>query len=278
MAAPLFLHAAPALADTAVDMQVWGAAFFTAKLTGREPGATGLSAWLDLHARRGGAGVVSIIRPALGYRFTGWFSAFAGYGSIGVFDDNPDTRAQEHRIFEQALFDGSLGPITLQLRPRLEQRFRDGQSDIAHRLRVFGRANVGFGASLVLLATWNEAFYRPERRRLGPAHRLRSKPPLPRDRHQGLPASVSRQAISTSRAAAPPASASPTTSPSTLFHQLPDPPMVSPRRAPRPRCSPPRSPPRSPFSSRRRRPGDALAASPPPPLRRLRLPARRVRR
>ncbi|MEZ4298741.1 MAG: DUF2490 domain-containing protein [Polyangiaceae bacterium] len=158
VAAPLFLHSAPALADTAVDMQVWGAAFFTAKLTGREPGATGLSAWLDLHARRGGAGVVSIIRPALGYRFTGWFSAWAGYGSIGVFDDNPDTRAQEHRVFEQALFDGSLGPITLQLRPRLEQRFRDGQSDIAHRLRLFGRANVGFGASPVLLATWNETF------------------------------------------------------------------------------------------------------------------------
>lgn len=152
--------AAPARADTAYDMQVWGAAFFTAKLTGREPGATsGLSAWLDLHARRGGGGVTSLTRPALGYRFSKEVTVWAGYGHIGLFDDAPEKRTQEHRIWQQGLFTIPLGALTLQLRPRLEERFREAQPEVAFRARLFTRANVAFRPDVpILVATWNEAF------------------------------------------------------------------------------------------------------------------------
>jgi hypothetical protein len=152
---------ASARADTAFDMQVWGAAFFTARLTGREPEATsGVSAWLDLHARRTGGGVIGIVRPALGYRFSKTVSAWAGYGSIGLFDDVPENRAQEHRIWQQGLFNIPLGALFFQVRPRLEERFREGQSDVAFRARLLGRANVTFRPDVpVLLATWNEAFF-----------------------------------------------------------------------------------------------------------------------
>lgn len=149
-----------ARAETAYDMQVWAAAFLTARLTGREPEATsGLSAWLDLHARRGGGGVVGIIRPALGYRFSKTASIWAGYGSIGLFDDVPENRGQEHRAFQQALFNLPAGPLAIQIRPRLEERVREGEPDGALRFRLFVRANMAFSGSPLVLATWDEAFY-----------------------------------------------------------------------------------------------------------------------
>lgn len=151
---------ATAQAETAFDTQVWAAAFFTARLTGREPEATsGLSAWLDLHARRGGAGVVGIVRPALGYRFSKVASVWAGYGSIGSFDDLPDKSTQEHRAWQQGLFTLPAGALTVQLRPRLEERMREGEGEVAFRARLLARANVAFGASPVILATWEEAFF-----------------------------------------------------------------------------------------------------------------------
>lgn len=159
--AAVLAAASPARADTAFDMQVWTAAFLTAKLTGREPAATsGVSGWLDLHARRTGGGVIGIVRPALGYRFSKAASAWVGYAAIGLFDDAPDSRAQEHRAWQQGLFNVPLGALTFQIRPRLEERFRDGQPDIAFRARLLVRANVAFGADVpVYLATWTEPFF-----------------------------------------------------------------------------------------------------------------------
>lgn len=151
----------PARADTAYDMQIWTAAFLSARLTGREPEATsGVSAWLDLHARRTGAGVIGIVRPALGYRFSKSVSVWAGYAAIGLFDDVAENRAEEHRAWQQGLFNVPLGALSFQVRPRLEQRFREGQSDIAFRARLLVRANVAFGPDVpVYLATWSEAFF-----------------------------------------------------------------------------------------------------------------------
>lgn len=159
--AALLSAAAPARAETAYDMQVWTAAFVTAKLTGREPGATsGVSAWLDLHARRTGGGVIGIVRPALGYRFSKDVSAWAGYGAIGLFDDAPESRAQEHRAWQQGLFNFPLGALFVQLRPRLEERFREGQPEVAFRARLLARVNVTFGPdNPFFLATWTEPFF-----------------------------------------------------------------------------------------------------------------------
>lgn len=161
LGAALLATGAPARADTAHDTQVWTAASLTGRLTGREQGATsGVSAWLDLHARRTGAGVIGIVRPALGYRFSNTVSAWAGYAAIGLFDDVPENRAQEHRAWQQGLFGVPLGALTLQVRPRLEERFREGQSDVAFRARLFVRANVVFAPDVpVLLATWTEPFF-----------------------------------------------------------------------------------------------------------------------
>jgi hypothetical protein len=159
--ASLLAYAAPARADTAYDMQIWGAAFLTAKLTGREPGATsGLSAWLDLQARRGGGGVTSLARPALGYRFSKSVSAWAGYANIGLFDDIPENRAMEHRAWQQGLFTVPLDALTVQIRPRLEQRVRDNQPGVALRARALVRVNATFRPDIpVIVATWTELFF-----------------------------------------------------------------------------------------------------------------------
>jgi len=151
----------PAQAETTFDTQVWTAAFFTARLTGREPEATsGVSAWLDLHARRSGAGVVGIVRPALGYRFSKAISVWAGYGAIGGFDDLPDRNTQEHRGWQQALLTLPAGALIVQLRPRLEERARAGADEVAFRARLLARANVAFGTAVpVILATLEEAFF-----------------------------------------------------------------------------------------------------------------------
>ncbi len=150
-----------ATAQTTYDKQIWTAAFLQARVTGREPTATsGLSLWLDVHARRTDAGLVAIVRPALGYRFTKKASVWAGIAEVSTFSDAQDSWTHERRAWQQGLFTLPAGPFTIQLRPRLEERLREGQSDVALRARAFARVNVSFGEKVpVNLATWVEPFF-----------------------------------------------------------------------------------------------------------------------
>lgn len=160
LATPCVASAQPAPTTTR-DNQLWSGAFAQVRVTGRDPGATsGLSFWLDTHARRTAAGLVSILRPGLGYRLSPSANVWAGYASVGTMADETREWTLEQRAWQQALFTVDVEDrLTIQLRPRLEQRFRSGEDAIAHRARAFLRFNVNFGPKVpVLFASWNETF------------------------------------------------------------------------------------------------------------------------
>ncbi|MBM4357772.1 MAG: DUF2490 domain-containing protein [Deltaproteobacteria bacterium] len=166
------LSTSEAAAQTTRDNQIWAASFTQLKLTGRDSGATsGLSLWLDVHARRTGAAYVSILRPALGYRFGSMASAWAGYAAVATLDDTTRDWVLEQRAWQQGLFTFTVADrVTFQLRPRLEQRFREGEDDVAWRARAFVRTNVAFGPKIpVLVATWVEPFFHLNDVSWGPA-------------------------------------------------------------------------------------------------------------
>ena len=148
-------------AEVTRDNQIWAASFNTVRLTGRDPGETsGLSGWLDIHGRRSNSAYLSILRPGLGYRFNGHVSAWAGYAAVPSLPDSTRDWVLEQRAWQQGLFTIPFAEkLMLQLRPRLEQRFREGEEDVAHRLRAFVRLNVTPSREVpLLLATWNETF------------------------------------------------------------------------------------------------------------------------
>jgi hypothetical protein len=148
-----------ALAQTTREAQLWASTTLTAKLGGEEARDHGLVAWLDLHARRGPDGFVGILRPALGWRFSPSLSVYGGYAWVPFFaDDVESADVHEHRAWQQLIYQGKVGPLSLQLRPRVEERFRTAE-DVAFRVRVFGRLNAElWEGSPLAVATWNETF------------------------------------------------------------------------------------------------------------------------
>lgn len=139
------------------ETQAWSALFVTVKDPSPEAAKTGFSGWFDLHARRGPSSTTTIIRPGVGYRLSKLTSLWAGYAYVGTYaDGKPNT--YEHRAWQQAIFAGNIGPLSLQLRPRLEERFRAGE-DPAFRARLFGRANIAlWNEGPLSIATWDEVF------------------------------------------------------------------------------------------------------------------------
>jgi hypothetical protein len=104
--------------------------------------------------------MLGIVRPALGLRITPDVSVWAGYAWIPTYLDEGELRnLNEHRPWQQVLYQGSVGPLSLQFRPRFEQRVREGQSDVAFRLRFFGRFNARLTQRLPLwFASTDEVF------------------------------------------------------------------------------------------------------------------------
>ena len=146
-------------AETRTETQYWTAAFLTARLTGEKAADPGVSAWFDLHGRFGEDRTTLLVRPGLGYRFSGLVSAWAGYAWVPTWiDDAP--AIQEHRVWEQGIVQGTEGILRYQIRPRFEQRFRQGQDDVGLRFRLFLRSNLRVTGELPLdVAIWDEAFF-----------------------------------------------------------------------------------------------------------------------
>jgi hypothetical protein len=148
-----------ASAQTTNESQMWASTTVTAKFGGEEAKDHGPVAWLDLHARRGPDGFLGILRPAIGWRFSPSVALYGGYAWVPFYADDDGTKdVQEHRAWQQLIYQGKEGPFLLQLRPRLEERLR-ADEDVAFRLRLFGRVNTELwkGAPLAV-ATWDEGF------------------------------------------------------------------------------------------------------------------------
>lgn len=136
------------------EKQIWTALFAQAR-----PGATGITGWFDLHARRRAPDLVTLVRPGIGYTFNNELVAHVGYGWIETITDE-GANAREHRAWQQAIYTHTLdGPNKLQARLRLEQRFRPTDDDIGHRVRIFTRGQFAPADAVNMqLVGWNELF------------------------------------------------------------------------------------------------------------------------
>ena len=131
----------------AADSAVWTGTLVQSQL--HEPGSRGFRLWADLHARRDGERLVGIVRPGVGFDLSRHTSVYAGYAWIGTAADE-DGLAHEHRLWEQLIWTGSLAPVGLTVRPRLEQRFAGGAAGLRFRLFLRGQVDLREPFALVL--------------------------------------------------------------------------------------------------------------------------------
>lgn len=140
------------------ELQIWTALLGTAHT---EPAPPGLAFWLDVHARRGSAGTVMIVRPAVGVQITEWLSLWGGYAWVPVFDDLTGGAVHEHRAWQQVILSHRFDEIgiSMQSRTRFEQRFSEAGSDVGFRLREFVRVNWRPSPDFPMgVAVWDELF------------------------------------------------------------------------------------------------------------------------
>ena len=118
------------------EFQAWSA------LSANGPMNTGdLLFWFDVHARFGddaGRLSTSIVRPGLGWRYSPDLTLWLGYARVTGHQADPNV--EEDRAWQQANYRfGSVANGQLSGRTRLEQRFRDEDSDTGVRVRQFLR-------------------------------------------------------------------------------------------------------------------------------------------
>jgi len=118
---------APAHAD--VDTQQWTLVTLQKELTPR------WRAYFEVQPRFGedASGTERlIVRPAIGYRLNSKVSIWQGYGWTPLLEPS---FADEHRVFQQLLFEDKRGEVGIMNRTRLEERFIEGAGGTSVRLR-----------------------------------------------------------------------------------------------------------------------------------------------
>jgi hypothetical protein len=147
--------AKPAHAQTVTDERVW----LSLSLQGRH--GDGPWRWsFDSGLRtRGGAGTLDLLlaRAGVGRDLSPLASLWAGYATSGSVPDAGGVTV-EQRVFQQFLWAARRGALSASLRTRLEQRFTEGNSGVAVRLRQQLRLAHPIGASRFSLVGWDELF------------------------------------------------------------------------------------------------------------------------
>lgn len=150
--------AAPAThAQTTEDFGIWLGGIVNGKLPPALNSASGSwRLWLDAQLRFGDDASrlsQSILRPGLGYSVSKAWSLWLGYAFISTEPPYASTSTTEQRLWEQALWSGTLGPVRLTSRTRLEQRFVSTGSETGWRLREFAKG------SLPIAGGWSAVVY-----------------------------------------------------------------------------------------------------------------------
>lgn len=118
------------------EFQAWSAVAANGPINDGE-----LLFWFDGHARFGddaGRLSTSIIRPGLGWRYSPDLTLWLGYARVTGHQADPNI--EEDRAWQQAIYRlGDFATGQLSGRTRLEQRFRDEDSDTGVRVRQFLR-------------------------------------------------------------------------------------------------------------------------------------------
>lgn len=137
------------------DGAVWTGVFATGKL---HDGDSGPRLWLDLHARRTGTGMPTIVRPGIGWDFSKGVNATVGYALVSTLASGTGEVTGDHRIWQQLLLSHKLeNGLALSFRPRLEQRFHFTSRGTQLRLRLQGRVGVPL-SEVWGLSVWDELF------------------------------------------------------------------------------------------------------------------------
>lgn len=117
--------------------------------------------WFDAHARfRDDASDlgVTILRPGIGWRTSEVLDLWLGYARVVSRSDNA-SNVEEDRVWQQATYPlGRIAGGDLSGRSRLEQRFRDTDSDLGWRYRQFIRWERPTAAKRLTIVLWNELF------------------------------------------------------------------------------------------------------------------------
>lgn len=95
-----------------------------------------------------------LARGAVGFRATDRLSLWLGYAWTPTFSPFRN----EHRPFQQGLYEAALGRVAIVNRARLEQRFIDGADGLSLRARNMLRAVFSLGDSGFGLALYDELF------------------------------------------------------------------------------------------------------------------------
>lgn len=131
--------AAPAAGAADEDFGAWFAVFATGKLP--EPLNDARGSWrLSLDGALRFADDASrlsqaVMRAGVGYPLSSVWTVWAGYAYIRTEPPYAATTTNEQRIWEQAIWNGAIGPLKLSSRTRLEQRFFSGGNETGWRLR-----------------------------------------------------------------------------------------------------------------------------------------------
>jgi len=99
-----------------------------------------------------------LLYPALGYRLPHGFSVFAGYAFTPSWNEEREY-AEEHRAWQQIVYEAPFTQLRLVGRARLEERVRAG-SDVGYLLRTMVRLEVPLGLPVPLRTVlWEELFW-----------------------------------------------------------------------------------------------------------------------
>lgn len=136
--------------SASAENQIWT----NYELKGKAPGGLPLELSLNAEVRFEPDAEISqfVLRPGIGYTVNDWLKISGGYRYGQTVRDGPDQI--EHRLWQQASYDlATLGEAKIAGRTRLEQRFRENESDTGWRVRQqfsieHPLANSGLRASL----------------------------------------------------------------------------------------------------------------------------------
>lgn len=140
----------------------WFMLFGTGTFEPLDPALARIRWWFDgqVRARDDSNGYdQTLVRPALGYTLGRGFSLWQGYLFV---DEDPRGRDNfnEHRSWQQLLWQGALSRFSLQSRTRLEQRWVDGDGEAGWRFREFVKASVPLSSGKRFgLAAYDEVFF-----------------------------------------------------------------------------------------------------------------------
>jgi hypothetical protein len=120
--------------------------------------------YLEAQPRAGQNDGRILLRSALGLALpVPGLSVWLGYAWIPVWtwgDEDPTVRLNESRLYQQLLYNASLGPVKLVSRTRLEQRLLASATGTSHRVRTLLRGAYPLDAEGTFsLLLWDEVFF-----------------------------------------------------------------------------------------------------------------------